>query len=160
MANYGVSRNIEASLIDYIRDKLVEYNWNNVSVVKSFKQASQKELPVIVVFVDNTYYNYVGIGDRSVRREVSINIHVFATSDGQRLDLKDFLIRVLKMGVPYYEYTIENGRVASKNFITNLFVEEITDRKMFNVEDLSSLDYEDRYRHYIRVLMSLPVVEV
>ncbi len=113
-----------------------------------------------MVFVDDTYYDYVGIGERSVRRNVAVNVHVFATSDGQRLDLKDFLVKILKMGIPYYEYTIENGRVASKNFITHLFVEEITDRKMFNVEDLSNLDYEDRYRHYIRVLMSLPVVEV
>ena len=159
MANYGVSRNIEASLIDYIRNKLQEYNWNNVAVVKSFKQAAKGSLPVIVIFVDNTEHLYTGIGERATRREVAVNVHIFATSDGQRLDLKDFLIRVLKLGVPYYEYTIENGIVASKNFITYMFVENMIDRKTFNIEDLSSLDLVDRYRHYIRIVFSLPIME-
>jgi len=160
MANYGTTRNIEASLIDYIKIKLEEYEWRNVSVVKSFKQASESDLPVICVMVTDSFHKKTGLGERATRRDVIVHADVFAKSDGQRLDLKDFLIKILKISVPYNEYTIERGRVASKTYICEMYTKRIDDVKVNLGVDLSVLDVKDRYRHYIGLTLSLPKVEV
>lgn len=159
MPVYRTTRNIEASLIDFLRDKLDEYNWSGVSVIKGFKRVEKTPLPVIAIIADDTYYNRTGIGENATFREVSVRIHLFASSDGQRLDLKDFIIDVLKISAPYYEYIIENGQVVSKNYICQMFTRSITDRKLYNIENISDLDVYDRYRHFINIVFSLPMVE-
>ena len=159
MANYGVSRNIEASLIDYLNEKLEEYNWRNVNVIKGFKRAYDLDLPVIAVMVDETTHKRVGIGGNETYREVLLHIYIFAKSDGQRLDLKDFVVDIVKGSLPYYEYTIEHGKVVSKNYVCQMFVNDIIDRKAYAIDDISNLDVHDRYRHYIGLYLSIPKVE-
>jgi len=159
---YRVSRNIEASIIDFITSELTS-TWNNVSVVKTFQQIKTQSLPAICVRVGDTQFTKVQIGDNSLIRTSQVFIDIFATSDGLRLDLIDFLVDIIKEGVVYYEFEITkanrtssvtgqdpSGRISVKKI-------DVTDIDL-NI-DKSQLDPRDRYRSLITLEIQTGKVE-
>ena len=102
--SYRISRNIEASLIDYLNDALEAGGWS-VNVEKTFARVYSISLPSICVRVSDTIHEFVEIGDTATVRSPLVFIDIFATSDGQRLDLKDFLIEKLKDTITSVSYT-------------------------------------------------------
>jgi hypothetical protein len=159
MGRYRPSRNFEATIIDYIKDSLDITDWTGISVEKSFNRVYDLPVPVICVRVENTIHEKIEIGDNYTIRNAIILIDIFASSDGQRLDLKDFLIEKLKNGMPYYEYIIEEGRIIDKIYIGRLNVISISDTPIdFNV-DKSNLDKHDRCRHLLTLTVTTSKVE-
>jgi len=162
MATYRTTRNIEASIIDFIRD-ILESTWTDVNVEKSFARIYEIALPSICVSSENTVYNKIQIGDNSFERNVSIIVDLFCENDGQRLDLKDTLIEGLKDGCPYYDYvTKKSGRTTTVD--TNpqngrIRIIKITDNPINIDTEKDNLDVHDRFRHRLSLTVSLGRIE-
>jgi len=160
MGEYRISRNIEATLIQYIEAELVTASWNNVTVEKSFSKVYDINLPVICVRLKDTVHNKSEIGTESTHRNATVFIDVFARDDGGRLDLKDFLVSILKRGCPYYEYTIANGSIQDKTQNGRLRVTNLTDTMVDLGFDKADLAVHDRYRHLLTLTISLGRLEI
>jgi hypothetical protein len=76
------------------------------------------------------------------------------------LDLKDFLIEILKHGLPYYEYTIDNGEVSEKTENGRIRVINIEDTPVDFDTPKDKLDPHDRYRTLLTLTVSLGRIEV
>jgi hypothetical protein len=159
MSTYRISRNIEASIIDYIKDELFNGGFRNINVEKTFARVYSIQLPTICVRLSDTTHTKVELGTETTFRTPLILIDIFATDDGLRLDLKDFLISKLKSGMNYYEYTISVGQVANKNQNGRIRVLTISDTPVNFDIDKSRLDEHDRYRHLLTLSISLGKVE-
>ena len=159
MAIYRISRNIEASLVDYIKAELNSASWTNIRVEKSFAQVYETEDACICIRLSDTIHNKVEVGSNLTVRQPLILIDIFAKTDGQRLDLKDFLVSILKNGCPYYEYIIVNGTVQSKTQTSRINVISITDTIVDLGINKDELAVQDRYRHLISLSISLGKVE-
>ncbi|HED06342.1 MAG TPA: hypothetical protein ENI61_06635 [Ignavibacteria bacterium] len=159
MATYRMSRNIEASIIQFIEDVLVADGWNNIRVEKSFVRVYDGTPPAICIRVSDTDHDSTGIGENTTTRKPLILVDIFATSDGQRLDLKDFLVSVLKNGMPYYEYITSGANVSSKIENGRLRVLTLDDTEVNLGTDKASLAVIDRYRHLLSLNMATGKVE-
>ena len=143
---YRPTRNQEASIIDYLKAKF-DADWSGISVEKSFAKVYDTTLPVICVRLGNVTHNAIEIGTDNIYRSSQLLIDIFASNDGQKLDLVDYIVSKLKSGCPYFEYTIEHGKVkekTQKGVITFKRPFEITHIN-FN-EDRNSLDEHDKFR--------------
>ena len=165
MAQYRPSRNIESSVIDFLRDKFTSAGWNNINIEKSFSRIyglqmdENKGQAAICVRASDTNRKRAEIGSDSVLRSELVLIDVFATSDGQRLDLVDFIGSVLIGGVPYYEYEVTNGVVTTKSQNGRIRVLTLDDKPVNFGIDKSALEVQDRYRHLISATISMSKLE-
>lgn len=166
MAVYRISRNIEASIIEYIQTELAAAGWTGITVEKTFSRIY--EIPVntfqkqgaICIRLEDTLHQQAQIGDISTVLLPVVLVDIFATSDGQRLDLKDFLISVLNKGMPFYEYQVNGDAVTSRVQNGRIRISNIDDTPVSFGIDKSSLEVHDRYRHLLTLTISLGRVEV
>ena len=158
MGQYRISRNLEASIIDYLATE-VSGKWANVHVEKSFARIYDIELPSICVRVGTTAHDKAEIGGNTTIRTPQILIDIFATSDGQRLDIKDFVVEKIKAGMPYYDYTITNGEVTDKTENGRIRILDIDDTPIDFDVDKDELEVHDRFRHLLTLSISLGRVE-
>lgn len=163
---YRRTRNIEASLHQYIEEQLISGSWSNVSVVQTFSRVyslpvgGDSNKAVICIRSGATAHDKVEISSNSTRRTVPILIDIFAANDGQKLDLKDFLIAQLKSGCPYYEYTISGGSIDTKTQNGRIRVLNITDEPIDDVTPKNELEPHDRWRQLLTLDISLGQVEI
>ena len=145
---YRISRNCEASLIDYLTQKLIDDGWSGIRVEKSFAQVYGGTLPCICVNVLEIRPEKLEIGSKTNLKYFIINIRIFAKSDGQRLDLADWMLDLLEDDINYYIYTITNGEVFSKILTGRIVITRWLDdtKELTNTE---VLEHEDRYRHLL-----------
>jgi hypothetical protein len=145
---YRISRNIEASLIDTITANLITDSWTGIRVEKSFAAAYQGTLPCICVNVSELRPQRLEIGSKTNLKYFTVLIKIFATSDGQRLDLADWLFDELEDDFTYYTYTITNGVVSAKVSAGKIVVTKWFENKkeLTNTENLIKAD---RYRHLL-----------
>ena len=160
MGQYRPSRNIEASIIEFIEDELQKASWTNVSVEKAFSHISPNALPAIWVHLSNTIHKKVQIGDNSTYRTALVLLEVYGTNDGIREDLKDFLVSIFKNGCPYYEYVITGGAISDQTQNGRIRVSNIDDKVINLGIDKSDLDIVDQFRHLITLTAELGKVEV
>jgi len=158
MGQYRTSRAIEASLIDFLKP-LLEANWGNISVEKTFAKIYDISLPSVCIRVGDTSHAKAEIGDDSTIRTVQVFIDIFASSDGQRLDIKDFIVENIKNGGIFYDYVISGGSVQSKTANGRLRVTSIEDSGINFDTDKEKLDKHDRYRSLITLSISLGRIE-
>jgi hypothetical protein len=147
---YRESRNLEASLIDWLTAQLASAGWTGIRVEKVFTEVYKGTLPAICIEQNPETEIKKEIGSKKWLKNLSFNIRIFATSDGQRLDLKDFITNLLEDDINYYVYTIVNGVVSTKVLSGRIIVLEITrnEKELVNTENLEK---EDKYRHIISV---------
>lgn len=156
---YRISRNIEASILRYI-SSLVASDWSGVTVEKSFARAYTIKVPVICVRLGPSTHTKAEIGSDSTIRESQVFIDIMASDDGNRLDLKDYLVEHLKSGIPYNIYTIHNGEIESEVASGTLRVLKIDDKPIDFDTNKDKLDVHDRYRHMLTLTVSLGNIEV
>lgn len=158
---YRISRNIEASIIDYINAELTSGGWTNINVEKGFARVYNlpDNVPAVAVRLGVTSHERTGIGTTNTYREPQVLIDIFATDDGMRLDLKDFLVSKLKKGCTYYEYTKSNGQISEKTANGTIAIIEIEDEPINFNEEKNNLEAHDRYRHLLTLTISLGKVE-
>jgi|WetSurSiteA1Bulk_404760.scaffolds.fasta_scaffold72443_2 hypothetical protein len=146
---FSRTRNIELSVIQHIEDAITT-SWTNIPVVKAFLQAYDYPVPVICVRMDSTDTFRLEIGDNALRQQHSFICDIFAKSDGQRLDLADFIVNTVKDGFIYNEYTknsgdnqtliaTPNGRIVFLKFMDNSRID-------FGEDAVE----HDKFRHIIR----------
>jgi len=158
VGTYRQSRDIEASLIDYLKTE-ISVQWSNISVEKTFSRIYDISLPSVCIRVGDTSHTKAEIGGDSTIRTVQVFIDVFASSDGQRLDIKDFIVEKIKGGCVYYDYVISGGTIQSKTANGRLRVVSIEDTGVNFDIDKEKLDPHDRYRTLITLSISLGRVE-
>ena len=146
--SYRISRNIEASLIDRITADLATDGWVGIRVEKSFAEVYKGTLPCICINAVEIRPELLEVGSKTNLKYFTISIRIFATSDGQRLDLSDWLCDKLEDDTNYYVYTIASGIVSAKILTGRIvLIRWFEDRKeLVNTE---VLEKEDRYRHLL-----------
>ena len=158
MGLYRISRNIEASFIDFLKP-LLQANWGFNRTEKTFARIYSIELPSVCIRVGDTIHSKAQIGDDSTIRNVHVLIDIFATNDGLRLDLKDYIIGIIKSGLDYYEYEIENGQIKNRTKNGRIRVLIIDETPINFGTDKNDLDQHDRYRHLLDLTINLGKIE-
>jgi hypothetical protein len=129
MSYFREARCVELSIIDYIETQ-INANWTGITTVKAFQDAYKASLPVISVALGPIDPNKKEIGSTDTIEDYTINIDIFAKSDGQKIDLASFILTQLKVGCVYYEYSqtsgapetltkVANGRLRVTRFLGN-----------------------------------------
>ena len=129
MPAFSTTRNVELSTLYYLETQ-IDTNWTGVELVKSFLSAYDKTLPVVCVRLTDVLSDRLELGATTLDNLYTFIIDIFATSDGQRIDLGDFIIDKLKDGWVYYTHahaagdktTLERtsaGRIIVTSFISN-----------------------------------------
>jgi hypothetical protein len=146
---YRISRNIEASIIDYITAQLVVDAWTGIYVEKVFTEIYAGHYPAILINMPERPERRREIGSDSLMNNANVEIRIFAENDGQRLDLSDWILPKLISGINYYTYIIAaNGTVSSKTLAGKINILNITANRKENI-NVENLSNEDRYRHLI-----------
>lgn len=148
MAVYRQRRAIESSTIDYLETKMTLAGWANIRFEKAFSRAYDGSLPCIVVNCDPVTLRKLEIGSKTNLKEYELSIRVFSTSDGQRLDIADYLTDLFEDDIPYYNYTITDGKVSKKTLSGKIEILDFlrNEKELTNTENLESID---KFRHLI-----------
>jgi hypothetical protein len=160
MGFYRPSRNLEFSLIRFLTDYFANDNWNNVTIEKTFNRAYTHAMKldngsaVICIRCSSTNRKRFEIGNDNLLRSQLILVDIFATSDGQRMDLVDFIIDTIKVGFPYLEVQTDKAQVVSEIETGRVTINSIDDSPINFNTDKSNLDLADRFRHLISLNVS------
>lgn len=150
---YRISRNIEASFVDYLKAEfLTDWGSNNVEV--AFAKIYEIDLPSILVQVGTSTHDRAELGSSSTLRTTQILLNVFTSSEGMQRDVKDWLITKVKNGIPYYNFTITAGVVSAKVADGRLRVLNILDTPINFDQDRDKLDRHDRFRWLLTLTVS------
>jgi len=144
-------RNVEISTVEFLRTQ-INANFTGVTVVKAYKQADEATLPVICVRLLDIFPITKEIGSTVRKNQFSIVIDIFATSDGQRLDLASFVTETLNGGWVYNEYTKSSGTGESLDGVANGRVRVMTYTQNSRVDFGEEVHAHDRFRHIISIL--------
>lgn len=151
MAYFNKARNVERSIIMYLKE-CFDTNWADLgcTVVKGFANALKTEVPLVTVDLEDVDYGYVEIGSNEINKFYYFNINLFARSDGEKLDMVDFLYDVLKEGCPYVEavYTDSSFKTIS---VANVGRVRTKIESSNNVSILDANSNKDKYRFYIQI---------
>lgn len=146
MGTYRISRNVEASVIDFLETKISDGGWTGIDILKGFPEEYENRTPFIGVEVLDRPVNWKEIGSKSIFNDVIITIRIFAENNGQRLDLTDYLLPEILDGINYYTYTITSGTVSDKTLAGKINTIEVSQNKK-ELTNIDNLVKEDRYRH-------------
>lgn len=148
---FSKTRNIELSVVDAI-ETAVNANWSGVTVVKAFLQSYTSTLPVICVRMLSIDSKRQEIGANTLQHEYSFIIDIFAKSDGQRIDLTDFIMNLVKDGFIYNEFARGSGDVFTKTPNGRIvFLRFYSDNR---IDGNDSEAEHDRYRQSITFTVS------
>jgi len=146
------SRNIELSTIYYLETE-IDASWTGVEVVKGYPNFNIVDVPCVAIRLMDIDSVYLEIGGTTLDNTYGLIIDIFARSDGQRLDLADFIRDELRGSWIYYTHahaagdksTVERTDSGSKVFLSTI----IENRK---VEIFDNPERQDRFRHLISFL--------
>ena len=164
MATYRRTRNIIASIIDYLTTQ-INASWTGVTVCKGFEEAYGLPLPAVSIRCESSTRNHGEIGDNAEVRDYQIYIDIFATDGGMREDLKDFIMDNMKVGCVYYKYVTAktiNGRnttIQSKTVEGRIRVTKMTETNVKFDIDKDKVVVHDRHRHLIVLTCSRSKLE-
>jgi hypothetical protein len=149
MASYfREPRNIELSIIYYLETQ-INASWTGVTVIKSFSQAYDVSVPVVCIRLFNQNTRRLEIGDNILRNDYYFIIDVFAKSDGQRIDLSDFIVDKIKDGCIYYEWSHASGSNTTMERVANGRIRWLNFTENSKVDFGQDVDSQDRFRHLI-----------
>jgi hypothetical protein len=148
MPSFSTMRNVELSTLYYVETS-INASWTGVEIVKSFLSAYDKTLPVVCVRLTDGPKERLEVGSNTLIKDYTFIIDVFATSDGQRIDLADFLVDKLKDGWVYYTHAHTVGSPAE---LTRTSAGRITLTRFIEnnrVELGEVIENPDRFRHIV-----------
>ena len=102
------TRNTELSTIYYIENQ-IDASWNDVNVVKQYPNFDKVALPVVCVRLLSDNPITIEIGSRTLKSIYTFVIDIFAKSDGQRLELADFIRDTINTSWTYYLHSHASG---------------------------------------------------
>ena len=148
MSYFRESRNAELSVIYYLEDA-IGTDWTGITVVKRFTDAYKSPLPVVAISLTETYNNRKEIGANTLLNDYTITVDIFAKSDGQRIDLADYIMDKLKDGCVYYTHSQTAG-VLSRTADGRLHINRFSLNHKVDLGD-EGVDVYDRFRHFIQL---------
>ena len=149
---FRTTRNVELSLL-YALDTWISADWTGITILKTFADVYAKDvnLPIVCARLDDTATSLVEVGSTTLDNRYLIIIDIFAKSNGQRLDLADYIKDKLKDGWIHYDHAHSSGdptvltrTVNGRDNVTDW----VTDSKI-NIGETT--DTKDKYRHNISV---------
>lgn len=158
MGVYRASRNYEISTTSFLTTQ-INANFTGVNVYRSHGEVTDNNLPCVTVRRGLITHNRVELGSFSTRREVLLLIDIFGTSEGNLLDLTDFVVSQLKGSWNYLEFTVTGG-VSSSTITGKINCVSISDEPVNLGVDKSDLDRVDKYRSLLSVVCTANKVEV
>jgi len=154
---FSESRNMELSLIYYLETE-IEKNWTGVSITKNFTKSYEVDPPVVCINLLSDDVGRKEVGSDSLKHEYHLVINVFATSDGQRIDLSDFIVNTLKTGCVYYIHSHKSGSSGELNRVADgrMRIVDFINNSKIEIGSEKDLDIHDKYRHniYIKAVKS------
>jgi hypothetical protein len=145
---FSQTRNVELSILEHLTTQ-INANWNNINIVKTFSQITQKSAPVVCVrmFDNNPFRREVGSDE--LENRYGIIIDVFATSDGQRIDLTDSIIGYLKSGCVYYSFSQQSGNPETLDKTADGRIQIVKFTRNSKLDFGDNVTSIDRFRHII-----------
>ena len=152
---WGIKRNIENSLYVFLTDKIDENNVtdsNNDKILIRVGRKVSKDwtLPCITIYLDDTTSERAEVGSNNRLKSYLIIMDIYATNDGERLDLSDWLEKIVENGFRYFSMLPSTsgpqtpiqtaGGLVEVNFVTNA-----------RVALGQNVDPEDAHRHRISI---------
>ena len=150
MPSFRTARNIELSTVAYIQTQ-INASWTGVTTVKSFTNAYKTSLPVVCVRLFDEESFRKEIGSTTFRHQYSIIIDIFATSDGQRIDLADFILSSLEDVWTYNEYS---HNPANPEVLTTAATSKI---RLLRLETNNKVDFGEEVDSYDRFRQNIVV---
>ena len=113
------------------------------------------DLPIVCVRLLDQTSTRLEIGSDTLENRYGIIIDIFATSDGQRIDLADFILNELKDGWTYYTYSQQSGNkeVLDTTSAGRCRVMGFVDNRRLDLG--GAIDKKDRHRHTMTVLVRM-----
>lgn len=159
MLAWQLYRNLENSLKDFldakvILDSVTDINGVNVPIRVGRKNDSNWSLPCITVYFESETSTRFELGSNNTLDLELMIIDIFATNEGERIDLAHWVKETIKDGFTYYSYTPNEsdpqnptkvaGDLTTVDFITNT-------RVSLGV----NVDPIDAHRHRISIQVDL-----
>jgi len=148
MVAFSKTRNIELSIIDAI-EAGINASWTGITTVKSFVKAYEYSVPVVSVRMLSTESFRYEIGGNSLRNQSAFIVDIFAKSDGQRMDLADFVMNLTKDGFVYYEYSKASGNIETLDKTANGRITLLQFIQNEKVDSYDGAEEHDKFRHAI-----------
>jgi len=153
---FRTARNVELSTLEFLETQ-INASWTGITTVKTFNQAYSKEtdLPIVCVRLLDQTSTRLEIGSDTLDNRYGIIIDIFATSDGQRIDLADFILNELKDGWVYYTYSQQSGNkeVLDTTSAGRCRVMSFIDNRRLDLG--GAIDKKDRHRHTMTILVRM-----
>lgn len=131
---WGLSRSLENSLKDFLDtkisdDSLVGENGNDILVRVRGKNDNILTLPAISLYAEGETLERFELGSNKRDERELIIIDIYASNEGERLDLAKWLTDTINDGFTYYTYAVNpsnpesptktDSGLANINFLTN-----------------------------------------
>jgi len=151
---YSQTRNTELSTLKFIEDNLA-IDWSGVNIVKSWSQLDKVANPVVCVSLTDTNYNRTELGNTTYRNDYVFTIDIFATSDGMRIDLSDWLMRTINSGWTYYEVSqsAPKSRTLTYTAAGRCRIDSILDNNKVELGKVG--DIKDKYHQSIVIVVTV-----
>jgi hypothetical protein len=149
MPYFRETRNIELSTIYYLETQ-IDANWSGVNVILGYPNFNDVDVPIVSVRLNDNTSTYLEIGATTFDHVYGIIIDIFARSDGQRLDLADFIRDQLAGSWTYYTHSHASGtneEIVRTDSGSKLFLMSINENR--KVEIFDNPERQDRFRHII-----------
>ena len=143
-------RNLQKSIHFYLETQL-NANFNNITTVLTFKQATKASKPVVAVTLSGTETVFKEIGSNNIWDSHLVNIDIFAKSWGQAQDLADFIKNEIKGGCVYYIYSHTSGTYTSLESVADGRVKLVNWIRDEQIDLGANMSESDQFRHTISI---------
>ena len=149
---YRTSRNVEKS-VHYYLETSINTDWTGITTVQTWNKVYAKdiELPIVCIRLANIESTRLEIGTDTLDDRYLIIVDIFATSNGQLIDLADYIKTKLISGWIHYDWSHESGSNQTLTRTTNgrdIVINFINNTK---IDVPESGDVKDKYRWSISV---------
>lgn len=156
---YRTTRNLIASIINFLEAQLIADGWANILVQKGNAKVYDTNPPIITVRLSDSSHTPNEIGSVSTTRETLLFLDIYGSDMGLTEDLKDWLISSIKAGVDYYEYVITAGAIYSKTKTGKINFLTIKDSPINFGTSKSELSIQDRWRWLVTATIATDKIE-
>lgn len=149
MLTWNKLRNLENSLKDFLDGKVSNEDID-CSIRVGRKEDNKWSIPCITLYVESQTSTRLEIGSNKRDNLHLMILDIYATNEGERLDLADWLSAAINDGFRYYSYTQNESNPESPTKVAGglVGVEFVTNAR---VSLGQNIDETDKYRHRITI---------
>ena len=155
MLSWQKFRNLENSLKDFLdtnisNDSVTDINNALVPVRIGRKEDTNWTLPCISLYFESETAERFEIGSNNRDRRELVIIDIYATNEGERLDLANWLTDIINNGLQYYTYTYNsnNPELPTKTLSGWINVDFLSNTRVNLSQNISEID---AHRHRISI---------